>query len=160
MKTALTFLASLLLWCGCSRIEGPSVSLVNVQFTQATALETTAVFTLRLNNEQPAPVKFSGGVHKIYLNGLYVGAGLVDQALEVPRLGSVTHDVTVHLSNLALVTRFKAIIEAKSFEYKIKSVFHGVSPSGKWHSVSDGRLDVKDFQPTPPSAPVPATEPK
>ncbi len=160
MKTTLTLFACLLLWCGCSSVEGPSVSLVNVQFTQATALETTTIFTMRLNNEQPAPVKFSGGVHKIYLNGLYVGEGLVDQAVEVPRLGSITHDVTVHLSNLALVTRIKSIIEAKSFEYKIKSVFHGVSPSGRWHSTSEGRLDIKDFQPTPPPASVPATDAK
>lgn len=166
MKTVITILASLLLWCGCSSVEGPSVSLVNVRFTQATALETTAVFTLRLNNEQPSAVKFSGGIHKIYLNGLFVGEGLEDQAVEVPRLGSMTHEVTVHMSNLALATRIKAILEAKSFDYRIKSVFHGITPSGKWRSTSEGKLDLKDFQPTPAPASVPtppaapASEPK
>jgi LEA14-like dessication related protein len=88
-------------------VPGPSVGLVNVRFTQATAFETTAAFTLRLSNETPEPLQLDGGVHKIYLNGLYVGEGLSGDTLDLPRLGTATQDVTVHLSNLRMVTRIR-----------------------------------------------------
>lgn len=156
MKTSLALLAATLL-AGCSFHQGPSVSLVNVRFQDATVLETTATFTLRLSNENPEPVNFNGGVHKIYLNGLYIGKGLSSANVTVPRLGTVTNDVTVHLSNLLLATRLKPIIEAKEFDYRITSRFYGDSTFGNAASENTGRLDLKDFTPTPtaPVAPAP-----
>ena len=149
MKRILALLASVVVVCGCRTPHGPAVSLVNVRFTQATAFETTATFTLRLNNEMPEPMQLEGGVHKIYLNGLYVGEGLSGETLDLPRLGTATQEVTVHLSNLRMVTRIKPIIESRSFDYRIKSVVYGKSPAGRMRSVSEGRLDLKDFTPTP-----------
>jgi LEA14-like dessication related protein len=151
----------LVIVCGCGRPEGPSVSLVNVRFQNATALETTATFTLRLSNDAPEARHFTGSSHKIYVNGLYVGKGLNDQAMDVPRLGTVTQDITVHLNNLALATRIKAIVEAKRFDYRIQSVFYGKGWLDRMRSESEGRLDLKDFTPTPepPSTNAPAAEP-
>lgn len=154
--------------CGVNQ-PGPSVSLINLRFEDATALETTATFTLRLSNESPTPVALEGEVHKIYLNGLYLGKGLSDQKVEVPRLGTITHDVKVHLSNLALATRIKSIIDAKSFEYRIDSVFHGKGPFSRTKSQSTGKLELKDLIPAELSTNadpatietnLPATEPK
>lgn len=51
-------------------------------------LKPTATFTLRLSNESPQPVLLEGEVHKIYLNGLYLGKRLSDQKVEVPRLST------------------------------------------------------------------------
>lgn len=153
MKTVFGLLVAVGLLCGCGRsANGPSVSLINLRFEEATALETTATFTLRLSNESSHPVKFTGEVHKIYLNDLYIGKGLSDQAVEVPRLGTVTHEVKVHLSNLALATRIKAIIEAKSFSYRIASVFHGDSWLSRTTSESIGKLELKDLIPDLESA--------
>ncbi len=123
---------------GCGGASGPSVSLVNLRFQDATVLETTAVFTLRLSNESPAAVQFNGEGHTIYLNGLYVGKGLSDQTVAVPRLGTATHEVTVHLSNLALATRLKAILESKGFDYRIRSTFYGKSWLSRMQSESPG----------------------
>ena len=148
MKSILSLLSCLLLVCGCRTVPGPSVGLVNVRFTQARAFETTATFTLRLSNETPEPLQLEGGVHKIYLNGLYVGEGLSGDTLDLPRLGTATQDVTVHLSNLRMVTRIKPIIESKSFDYQIKSVVYGKSPAGRMKSASEGRLDLNDFTPS------------
>jgi len=160
MKTSLALLIVLLLLCGCGGgASGPSVSLVNLRFEEATALETTATFTLRLSNESPEAVQIQGEVHKIYLNGLYLGKGLNDKKMEVPRLGTATHEVKVHLSNLALATRIKSIIETKSFEYRIVSVFHGKSIFSKMRSENSGKLELKDLVPetettnTPPVLP-------
>lgn len=154
MKTLFAFLAAVTLLCGCSQNAGPAVSLVSVQFQDATVLETTATFVLRLSNEQPAPWQMNGSVHKIYLNGLYVGKGMSDQSVTVPRLGTVTNNLTVHLSNLALATRIKSVIESQRFEYRIHSTFYGQTWPSRTRSVSEGILDLKDFTPTPetPSA--------
>ncbi len=162
MKTLLSLVAVALLLSGCGGgSPGPSVSLINLRFEDATALETTATFTLRLSNESPQPVPLEGEVHKIYLNGLYLGKGLSDQKVEVPRLGTVTHEVKVHLSNLALATRIKSILETKSFEYRIVSVFHGKSWWNRLKSESSGKLELKDLIPetdatnAPPLTPSP-----
>lgn len=166
MKTIISLMACGLLWCGCSRSNGPSVNLVTVHFKEATALETTTEFVLRLGNESPEAKKFTGSTHKIYINGLYVGKGLSDQAIEVPRLGTVTQAVTVHLSNLALATRIKAIIESKRFDYRVQSTFFGDSWLSRAGSETMGQLDWKDFTPTetnerpaPAHPPAPAGEP-
>jgi LEA14-like dessication related protein len=163
MKMFFSLLIAAVILAGCSGASGPSVSLVTVKFEDATALETTAKFTLRLSNENAEPVHITGAVHKIYLNGLYLGKGLSDQTLDVPRLGTVTNDVTVHLSNLALVTRLKSIIESRTFEYRVISTFHGKSWPSRMRSENVGKLELKDLVPefnetNAPPAQVPATQ--
>jgi LEA14-like dessication related protein len=165
MKKIFCLVAAAMLLGGCARNDGPAVSLVNVHFEAATVLETTAVFTLRLENDKPEPLHLNGSVHKIYLNGLSVGSGLSDATMDVPRLSTVTNDVTVHLSNLALVTRVKSVIESKKFDYRIVSRFYGQSWFSGTRSVAEGKLELTDFMPTPTNevpaeAPAPASEAK
>jgi LEA14-like dessication related protein len=157
--TSLCALASLWL-AGCDAPPGPVVNLVSAQITEAAALQTTATFTLRLINEQPAPVTFSGAVHKLYINGLYVGEGLSNETITLERLSATTQPVVVYLDNLALATRLKAIIESESFDYRVQSVFYGKDPERKLQSTSDGRLALKDFQPTPTTGSVTNPTPK
>jgi hypothetical protein len=165
MKHLLSLLAVVALFTGCSRNDGPSVNLVTVHFKEASVLETTAEFVIRLSNDAPEAKKFTGGVHRIYLNGLYVGKGLSDQTIEVPRLGTVTQAVTVHLSNLALATRIKAVIVDKRFDYRVQSTFYGDSWLSRSRSETTGQLDWKDFSPTgtneaPAQMPSPAPVPE
>ena len=160
MKIALNLLlVSVFLLAGCAGSPGPSVSLVTVKFQKATALETTATFTIRLSNEAPEARQFTGGAHKIYLNGLYVGKGMSDATVDVPRLGTVTQDITVHLSNLALATRLKSIIEAERFDYRIQSTFYGKGALGRMKSEAEGKLELKDFTPSEKITNTPPTEP-
>lgn len=150
MKRIFPLLACLsLLVSGCGSKSTVTVGIVSVRFTDMTAFETTGTFTLRFSNESPEPVQFTGGVHKIYINDLYVGKGLTSEALEIPRLGTATQEVTVHLNNIALATRLKPMIESKSFDYRIQSVLYGKSWMNRMRSESEGRLDLKDFTPTP-----------
>jgi LEA14-like dessication related protein len=148
MKLIFSLLAGALMLCGCSKSSNLTVSLVNVHFKEATVLETTAVFTLRLDNAAPSPLEITGAAHNIYLNDLYIGKGLSDETFTVPRLSSVTNDVTVHLSNLALATRVKAAIESKRVDYRIQSTFYGKSWLDRTSSESTGKLDLQDFMPT------------
>ena len=149
MKRILLLAAGAVLLCGCNHAAGPSVNLVSVHFQNATALETTATFTIRLSNDAPEARQFIGSAHKIYLTGLYVGKGLCDKTVDGPRLGTVTQKITVHLSNLALATRIKSVIEARRFDYRIQSVFYGKGWFDRVRSESEGQLDLKDFTPTP-----------
>lgn len=160
MKRILTLAACAVLLCGCHRAAGPSVNLVSVRFQNATALETTATFTIRLSNDAPEARQFTGSAHKIYLNGLYIGKGLSDKTVDVPRLGTVTQEITVHLSNLALATRIKSVIEAKRFDYRIQSTFYGKGWLDRMSSETEGKLDLKDFTPTEDATNAPPVEVK
>lgn len=141
-------LAAALLLAGCNTLPAPNVSLVNVQFGAATAFETTAQFTLRVTNETPEPLVLNGGSFKIYLNGLFVGDGVSNEQLSLPRLATATMTVSVHLSNLRLATRIKPLLESKSFDYKITGKLYATSPAGTISVSNDGRLDLQDFQPS------------
>jgi LEA14-like dessication related protein len=155
MKHSLILLTLVLALTGCRSLQPPAVSLVNVQFTDATAFESTVRFTLRLANESPEPLILNGGTHKIYLNGLYVGEGLSNEEISLPRLATATQVVTVHLSNLRLATRVKPLIESRSFAYKITSVLYATQPAGTIRCVSEGRLDLNEFQPGRPAGSPP-----
>ena len=156
MRTTPALIVVAMLLTGCGSGPGPSVNLVSVTFQNATALETTAVFTLRLSNEQPVPVEMTGSVHKIFLNGLYIGKGLSDATVTVPRLSTVTNNVTVHLSNLALATRMKAVLEAKRFDYRVQSTFFGKSWMDRKTSETEGKLELNDFVPSSEGTNAPA----
>lgn len=152
MKHFLHLIVALpLLVAGCASQSPVSVGIVNVRLTDVTAFETTATFTLRFSNESPAPVELTGGVHKIFLNGFYVGKGMTSETIVVPRLETATQDVTVHLNNIAMITRIKPIIESESFGYRIESLLYGKSRMDRMRTASEGRLDMKDFTPTPES---------
>lgn len=138
------------LLCGCGRTIPPTVGLVSMRFETATALETTIVFTVRLSNENPEPVALAGQVHRFHLNGLYVGKGMSDAAVEIPRFDSVTHEVVMRLDNLALATRLKAIIEEQGVDYRLDSVLHGTSWFSRMRTVSEGKLALQDILPAFP----------
>lgn len=150
--SAVVLLLPCLLGCASFRqVEGLEVNLTHMRFTEATLLETTGEFTLRVENETPAPLLLNGAVHKIYLNGLYIGKGLTGETLEVPRLGSATQNVTIHLRNLSLATRLRAILEQQAIDYRVATTFYLDTPQGtrKRYANSHGTLALRDF--TPPA---------
>lgn len=147
------FVAALLWLCGCAsliRSESMDVSVVNLEFAQATVLETTAVFTVRLQNETPEPLVLEGGVHKFYIDGAFIGKGMSNERIEVPRLGSVTQPITVYLRNLSMGRRIKSIIEAQKVDYRLDSLLYAQGKLGsRLHVVHEGKLDLNEFRPTP-----------
>lgn len=147
MKKPLLVLAVALALAGCTTIQPPAVSLVNVQLGTATAFETSAKFTLRLTNDSPEPLVLNGGSFKIYINGLAVGTGVSDEVISLPRLASGTMTVSVHLSNLRLATRIRPLLESRSFDYSITGKLFSTQPGGTVRFRDEGRLDLKDFQP-------------
>lgn len=133
-----------------ARREGLQVSLVNLVPGESTVLETAMHFTIRIQNELPKPVVVNGAVHKIYLNGTYVGEGLSNERVEVPRLSTVTQHVTVHLRNVTMLTKLRGIIEAQAVHYKMTSLLY-TEGQGRYRAARESRLDLKDFQPPAPA---------
>ncbi len=133
------------------------VSLANIQpGGTATLLETAMAFTIRVQNGLNEDVLLEGSEHKIYLNGTYVGKGLANEPVRVPKLGSSTQVATVYLRNLKLVTRIKPIIESKHMDYRLKSVLYlriNNRPV-RMETSQEGALNLSDFQPTPGGQPA------
>ena len=134
-----------------ARRDGVQVSLVNLAPGESTLLETAVHFTIRIQNELPQPVVLNGAVHKIYLNGTYVGEGLSNERLEIPRLSTATQNVTVHLRNVTMLTKLRGIIDAQAVDYKMTSLLY-TENQGRYRAARESRLDLKDLR-LPTAAP-------
>ncbi len=130
-----------------ARRAGVQVTLVNLALGESTVWETAVNFTIRIQNELPEPVVLNGAVHKIYLNGTFVGEGLSNERIEVSRLSTATQNVTVHLRNVTMLTKLRGIIETQAVDYKMTSLLYTES-QGRLRAVRESRLDGKDFQPS------------
>ncbi len=107
--------------CAALGVIPPDVSLVDLEFTDLTMFETTGEFTVRLANENPEPLVVNGGVYRLYLNGIKVGKALTSESVEIPRLGTATQRVALHVNNVALVTRLASLMEVPVLDYQIKT---------------------------------------
>ena len=145
-------LAALTLLCGCTTLDStvpPEVSLVDLRFENLSLFETTAVFTLRITNENPFPLVVDGAVHKIALNGHNVGKGLSNARLEVPRLATATDQVTVHIGNLPLLLSAMDISQSSEVDYSVSSTLYVRDESGSQHrlrSSKSGTLRLPETQ--------------
>jgi len=146
---AVVSLVSLLL-AGCSShgpVGGMSVTLVDIRPVNATRLESEAVATVRLTNENIAPLGFSGTQIKLYLNGSYVGTGLSNKPFGIPPMNSTTQEVTVHLENLALIKQLAAISNSQTVAYRLDSSLYQTIDEEKntIKTSSQGSLDLRSL---------------
>jgi LEA14-like dessication related protein len=156
-------LASLLVGPGCAlrpETEDFDVTLVNLASdgNGGGVGEAELRFTVRLQNATPEAVTLTGSAHKIYLNGVYVGQALSDARIEVPRLGTVTQDVTVHLSTFKLARAFYGIYRDQRAAYRITSTLYGTRSTLRTRK--EGSIDLHGLQLPPPGTPeAPSLQP-
>lgn len=136
---------------GCAslrQVEGLSVALADVRLEEATLWETTAHFKLRLENGTPDALGFEGGVFKIYLKGTFIGQGLTGEPIDLPRFGTVTRDVVVHLRHLSVARDIRRIIEERRLDYQIEgTLFQRVgNRPGRVVTRDRGVLDLRGFR--------------
>ena len=134
---------------GCATLSdtgGLSLSVTNLQPTQASLLETVAELTVRLTNETPQTVTLAGSAHRLYLNGTYVGRAVSNQRVTVPELATLTQTVTVHLENLTLIRKVTELsqTDAPQITYRLDSVLHPADGQGfgSFRATSSGELDL------------------
>ena len=142
-----------LLWStGCatlSRSPVLSVSVTNVLPTQASLLETSAALTLRFVNEGVEPLNLAGGVHRLYLNGSYVGRAVTSERVNVPALSTITQTVTIHLENLTLMRKVVEFSNTQTprIAYRLESRLHPAD-GGRFGGIATstaGELDLSGF---------------
>lgn len=149
----LALLAAVLSFAGCASLQQAKdieVSLVDLRFEEATPLESTAIFTIRVQNQRPLPLATDGSVHKIYLNEVYIGSGVSNEPLELPRLSEGTQTVRVHLRNLSVARLVRDIVEQRRVAYRLDSRIYAKAEgrASTVHVTSSGTLALSDFQPS------------
>lgn len=133
MSKLIPILILTMLTSGCTSLgtmTPPDVTLVDLELTDVTVFETTGTITVRLTNENPEPLVVDGSVFKLYLNGMAVGKALNAERLEVPRLGTATQTVGLHINNVALIARLTTMLEQSELNYRIKSKLWVERPYG------------------------------
>jgi LEA14-like dessication related protein len=124
------------------------VSLADVRFTEATALETTGVFVIRVQNQSPEALQCNGAVHKVTLNGIRVGSGVNKETLALDRLSDGTQTVTVRFGNIALARLLHDLSQTKRVSWQLDSTLYLQAGTRSWTAKTSrtGALDLKEFQ--------------
>lgn len=138
------FVATIFSGCATGPQPNLEVSVINLQFANATLLESQLSVEVRISNSGPEPVVVDGGAHKLYLNGHYLGQGLTSEKVAVPRLGSAVQTVELNLQNLRFAPLLRELAAKQVFSYKIESTVY-VERGGRTRSVqtqSEGMLDI------------------
>jgi len=134
---------------GCATTEvliPPEVSLVDVDFVDATIFESTLDIGVRIFNENPEPLILDGAVIKLELDGRKFGKGATSERIEVPRLDSVVQRLEMHLNHLAVATKIKTVIESKMVNYSITGKVFVVTPTGSVKRLpidKQGQIDLR-----------------
>lgn len=134
---------------GCATTEAltpPEVSLVDLDFVDATIFESTLDVGVRIFNENPEPLILDGAVIKLELDGRKFGKGATSERIEVPRLDSVVQRLEMHLNHLAVATKIKTVIESKVVNYTITGKVYVITPSGSVKRLpidKHGRIDLR-----------------
>jgi LEA14-like dessication related protein len=135
----LSVLVPLLFLPACAPPVGfipPEISLVDVRLWNVAVFETTAVFTLRVLNESPRPLRIDGALCGFSLNGVRIGKGTSDLRMEVPRLQSRTLDVPVHIRNEGLARRLKSILTAGTIDYSLDARLYVTTSRGRLRQIT------------------------
>lgn len=131
---------------GCASLsEGDfDVTVAHVNSATGTEGEVQLAFTLRLQNATPEPIVIEGAAHKLYLNGVYVGQGLSNERIEVPRLSTVTQQVTVNLSALRLARVAFDVYRSQKASYRVESTLYSAGKLGtrRLHAHKEGAVDL------------------
>jgi LEA14-like dessication related protein len=143
--------ALLLLVAGCTTFqpdEDFDVALVTVTSGDVQPWETTLVFTVRLQNARPQPVRLVGASHKIYLDGTKVGTGLSREAVTIPALSDLAQPVTVRISNFNLARKLHAASQTGRLSYEVRSTLY-LASGGGFRAAKSGTIDFSSLSVPP-----------
>jgi len=151
-------LVLLLAAAGCAtlgQLTPPELHLVDLALVDATLFESTLTATVRVDNDNPEPLVVDGIVVQLVVGGLAVGKGRSDARVEVPRLGSETVPLTVHLSNVKLATRLHALFQDEVVDYALDGTVFVLtgSRSVRVPIRQTGRIDLEGEAPGDVPAP-------
>lgn len=105
-----------------------AVTVTDVRPLEATAFEARLAVTVRLTNQSPRPLAFTGSRHALTLNGRAIGTAVNPEAVELAALSTTTREVTLNVSNFALLGLVRDIQRSPSVRYEITSTFFAPGP--------------------------------
>jgi LEA14-like dessication related protein len=161
------FLLSNLFSCSLGRpSKEPEIYVSGFVFEEASLFETKARLSLRIENDNPYPLKISGGVHRFYINDVYLGKGYSQDSFEIPKFGSQKHIINVSIDNLTLFTKMQQLLLQPSVRFKVESTLYlGLFSSSHVQTVDMGIFDVrkpedglKRFRRRPETPPFPSRD--
>lgn len=151
-----TLVIALIASVGCvstDPLDPPEVTLVDLDFVDATVFESTLNVAVRISNDNPEPLILDGAVIKLQLSGRNFGKGATSERIEIPRFSSVVHWLEMHLSHIAVATKIQGIIESKTVDYGIRGKVYVITPSGSTKRLpieKQGTIDLRGKQPQDP----------
>ena len=142
-------------------LEPPDVTLVDLELADATLFETSLHATVRIVNPNPEPLEVDGLAVRLYLNGLKVGKAVSSARVTVPRLDSATVPLDLFVNNVALLTRLKPLLEARSLAWAMKGKLYLVTDWGTRSAplASEGVLSLGERSGEAPPALSPENPP-
>lgn len=108
-------------------------------------------FIIRIENTSPEPLTVDGGSYKIYLNDTYIGQGLSNTQVTLPRLGSQTITATVHISTFRLMGSLYSIFKSHQVSYRLQGTVYASRNGGSSHSYKatrEGTVNLDELQGT------------
>ena len=106
--------------------------------------------TLRIDNGSPVSLPFAGSAHEIIINGTRLGQALSEDAIMIPRLGTETLTVHLHLNALRMTQALYRMYQDQNFQYEILSTLYpgsqGMFSGRGWRTQTSGTLNPDQFQ--------------
>lgn len=153
---AALFLTALLLAFspGCATFPKASdalaVTLADLRPIEATTFETRLALTVRFTNQSPRALSLSGSRHNLTLNGRTVGTAVSSESLELPALSTQTREITLNLSNFALLALVRELQRKPVALYRIEStLFVPGAFSRALRTEQTGTLDLSALASSP-----------
>ncbi len=137
---------------GCATteaLEEMEITLIDLEFTDATLFETTMVASIRVANPNPESLPFQGASFKLYLDDRKVGTGLAPDPFTVDGLTTTVVPVTFHINNATAIFRIVELLKDKrEVGYGVRgSLFTDASLGGRKLKVEKmGTLDLENFE--------------
>ena len=149
LKVAL-ILTSLFAITACNTALKLGNVLVTVSEYRSASLEPQARLKLRFTNENVFPLAIANTDGKLYFNGTYVGKIQLKEAVGVPSLGTVYHDATLRIENVALINQLRTAT-AKPIAYRldVQMVLEVDEEHEMIKTASSGEIDSASLQTAP-----------
>jgi LEA14-like dessication related protein len=133
---------------GCATVpqeDGFDVTLVNLSPADSKLFESQVVVTLRYTNGSNTPLEISGSRHKIFLNGRAIGIAVSADGATLGGLSTLTQDLTLNLSHLALISLLREVQNTSTVRYEIASTLYLGRASSAVNATHTGTVDLQAF---------------
>ena len=136
---------------GCSTTNKPDsivVTVADLKAVDLAAQETRVTLTLRFTSESVNAFAFSSSIHKLYVNGSYLGRATSSTPIGMPPLSTVTKDVILVLDNAAALKQLVALSNSSVARYRLESVLIATSGEDevRFKGNTEGTVDLRGLR--------------